>query len=339
MKILIYSPVFLPSVGGLEFMGRMLAEDFIDSGHEAVVVTATPGTTDPQFEQHVVRRPSPRRLLELIRAADVVLHMNLSLKGLWPLLLVRRPLVIGHYGPYRRADGRMGVRDRLKYWFARRAINIACSETVKRDLPASSPVIPNAYDDRVYQAQPGERARDLVFVGRFVSDKGVDLLLRSLVELRKEGLSPTLTLIGLGPDEEGLRAYCKEEGLLGQVTFAGKRTGADAAALLNMHRLMVVPSRSEGLPIAALDGIACGCVVIGSDAGGLPEAIGECGLIFSSGDVAGLTRALVRALKDNALRDRIRTVRAAHLARFSRQVVARQYLDVLESALKRARSG
>jgi glycosyltransferase involved in cell wall biosynthesis len=123
-----------------------------------------------------------------------------------------------------------------------------------------------------------------------------------------------------------------------QVTFAGKLVGAQLATLINKHRIMVVPSRNEGFGIVALEGIACGCVMVGSDAGGIPEAIGECGLIFRNGDVEDLSRALSRALTDNALADRVGAARAAHLACFSRREVARRFIDVIKDAAARAGS-
>lgn len=60
---------------------------------------------------------------------------------------------------------------------------------------------------------------------------------------------------------------------------------------------MVVPSLwDEPFKIVALEGIACGCVVVGSKGGGLKDAIGPCGLTFDNGDVAGLTAQLINLL-------------------------------------------
>ena len=78
---------------------------------------------------------------------------------------------------------------------------------------------------------------------------------------------------------------------------------------------------------------------MGSDAGGLPEAIGERGIIFRSGDVADLSRALMLALTDNGVRERFLAARDNHLARLSRREVAKWYLEVIESAVARAGSG
>ena len=338
LKILVYASAFLPSIGGLELMTKMLAEEFATSGHQVTVVTKTPGQDDLNLRFHVVRNPSPWLLVKLTWAADVLLHMNLNLKGLWPLTVAWRPLVIGHYGQYRRLNGQRGLRDDLKYCVSNWAINIACSKAVKSDLPLRTPVIGNAYEDEMFRILPGERSRDFVFVGRLVSEKGVDLLLEGIVALRERGSRPSLTIVGMGPAEQELRHYCNDRRLNDQVTFAGKLIGDELVALINRHRVMVVPSRNEGFGIVALEGIACGCIVVGSDAGGLPEAVGECGVVFKNGDVPDLVENLLRALSDDGVWKRFAASRNAHLARFTRRRVAEQYLNVIETAVTRAQA-
>jgi glycosyltransferase involved in cell wall biosynthesis len=95
----------------------------------------------------------------------------------------------------------------------------------------------------------------------------------------------------------------------------------------------VVPSRwREPFGIVALEGIACGCVVVGSAEGGLAEAIGPCGLTFPNGDAQALANALSRLLENPAECDRLRQNAAAHLARFTPRHVAGLYLDAMKSA-------
>ena len=76
-------------------------------GDEPVVVTRTPAAGGETEPYEILRSPSPRELLRRTRRSDVVLHQNLSLRGLWPLALARRPLVVAHHSWYRR-DGRIG---------------------------------------------------------------------------------------------------------------------------------------------------------------------------------------------------------------------------------------
>lgn len=332
MRILIYSPAFFPSVGGLELMAKLLGAELTALGCCVRLVTKTPDSLAIKYPFEVVRSPSYADLLRLYRESDVILHMNVSLKALWPFVFVRRPFVISHQGPYRRATGSLGIRDRLKYLSSRFATNIACSKAVRIDLPACSEVIWNGYDDHLFRLLSGDRVNDLVFVGRLVSEKGPDLLLRSLVQLRAGGLKPSLSIAGYGPEERALRSYCRENRLQDQVTFEGKLTGVDLVALMNKCKIMVVPSRSEGFGIVALEGIACGCAVVASDTGGLPEAIGECGITFRSGDGSDLSRALKWLMTDQDRMKLMLSTRDAHLGRFKRREVAKQYFAVIERA-------
>jgi glycogen(starch) synthase len=97
---------------------------------------------------------------------------------------------------------------------------------------------------------------------------------------------------------------------------------------------MAVPSRwAEPFGIVALEGIACGCVVVGTDLGGLPEAIGRCGVTVPNSDISAMARALRSLLEDDGLRAEYRFFATVHLVRHSRSEVARSYLRVLESVL------
>ena len=118
-----------------------------------------------------------------------------------------------------------------------------------------------------------------------------------------------------------------------QVQFAGVKRGAALAEALNAHRVMVVPSLwNEPFGVVALEGMACGCVVIGSEGGGLKQAIGPAGLTFPNGDVAGLAAAIDKALRDPVVRERCRAAAPAHLALHRPATVAKRYLDVFEQA-------
>ncbi len=97
---------------------------------------------------------------------------------------------------------------------------------------------------------------------------------------------------------------------------------------------MVVPSRlAEPFGVVALEGIACGCVLIGSTGGGLCDAIGPCGLIFENNSVTGLATAIRRLLEDEVLCQSLRAHAPAQLEKHSPRRVAEAYLRVFEKAL------
>jgi glycosyltransferase involved in cell wall biosynthesis len=336
VKVLLYSPAFLPQIGGLELNVAHLAHGLQRRGHQVTVVTRTAGDGADELDYRVVRRPGPLALVRLARWADVYFQANVSLRGLWPLLLVRRPWVVSHHSWYRRVDGRVAWQDHLKRWLLRFAAgSIAVSRAVADDLGTPATVIPNAYRDELFRELPGEpRNGELLFVGRLVSDKGVDVLLAALAALAGEGLRPRLQVVGEGPERPRLAAQSAALGLGDQVSFAGTQTGEALVRTMNRHRVLVVPSRyDEPFGIVALEGIACGCLVVGSRGGGLADAIGDCGITFRNGDATDLARALREALARPAIDDEAGRRRREHLAAHASERVIDRYCEVLTGAI------
>ncbi|MBV8784982.1 MAG: glycosyltransferase family 4 protein [Gammaproteobacteria bacterium] len=332
MRILFSSHVFAPSVGGLESVSQTLATEFVRQGHEVRLITRTPGTVERCGKLQVLRAPGAAQLLGLARWCDVYFHNNISLPRAWPLLCVRRPWIVAHHVWI----PRRGLAARLKRLALQAATSISVSHAIARDLPVPSHVIPNPYDDATFRELPDVgRSRDLVFLGRLVSDKGADLLLSALARLRAGGLVPSLTIIGSGPEEAALRRMSEALGLAGAVSFVGECRGAELVRRLNAHRIIVVPSRwQEPFGVVALEGLACGCIPVASSGGGLREAIGECGITFPNGDAAALSEVLGNLLREP---ERVRQLRARardHLRRHTAANVAQEYLGVFDQVLE-----
>ena len=324
MKILLSSYAFYPSIGGLEAVSEMMAEQFSLRGHEVVVITNTVGENKPA-PYRVVRRPGPRHLFRLVRWCDVFLHNNINLRSAWPLLICRRPWVVANHGSI--TDDWIG---RLKRFSARFAATSGVSEDAAQRI-GSTVILPNCYEDEVFRKLPGvEREGELICVARLVSGKGVAVLLRALHQLRSGGLTPKLMVVGSGPEEASLQALTTALGLDAQVKFSGVKRGEELARELNRHKILVAPSTSrEGFGIVALEGIACGCVVVGSERGGLRDAIGPCGVTFPNGDAAALARCLWELLTDEQRILEFRSLAAQHLAQFRKDAVAEAYLSML----------
>lgn len=337
MKILISSHFFHPSVGGIEEVSRILAQEFVRAGHEVKVVTQTSENDGTDFPFTVHRRPGPFDLLRLVEWCDVFLHSNISLQTAWPLLLRRRPWVVAHHTWISRVDGSVGWRDRLKRGVLRRARNIAVSAALRAQIAAPAVVIGNPYRDTLFRCDDAAvRDRELVFLGRLVDDKGADLLFHALARLRERGVKPRLTIIGRGPEEPALRQLSSQLGLDAQVDFAGQKSGAELVGLLNRHRVLVVPSRwQEPFGLVALEGMACGCVPLVADCGGLPDAIGEAGVKFRHQDAGDATDRIEQLLARGADLSRYRDAAPAHLAKHTAEAVAARYLEVLEEAVKK----
>ena len=336
MKILLSSHFFHPSVGGIERVSYTLAQEFVREGHEVIVVTTTREEGEVDFPLKVVRRPSPRELTRLVQWCDVYFHNNISLQTAWPLFFIRKPWVVAHHTWIARVDGRIGIRDRLKQWVSRFATNISISKAMAKHISGPSVIIGNPYSDAEFRKISSvPRERDLIFLGRLVWDKGLDLLVDALNALKKKGLIVKLNVVGDGPELGPLKQQVTRLGLEEQVLFLGTRTGLELMVLLNAHKIIMVPSRwQEPFGLVALEGIACGCVAIGAECGGLPDAIGAAGTTFACGDVADMAFKIAALLNDEALLANYRAEASTHLRNHTARIVARKYLDVLEGAVR-----
>jgi glycosyltransferase involved in cell wall biosynthesis len=335
MRILFCSYVFPPSIGGIETVSRILAEQFCRLGATVTVVTHTPGG-EMGRAYNVQRRPPLGKLRELASDSDIIFQSNISLKTLLPLYFMRKPIVIAHHGRITRVNGRRGWQDHLKRALLFRCSHIAVSQMVAADLPVKSIVIADPFEACEF-IDPGDsmRDRDILFLGRLVSDKGCDLALRALALLKHEGLAPSFTVIGDGPEMPALKQMTAQLGLADQVKFLGAvREGR--GEIVARHRIMVVPSLwEEPFGVVALEGIAAGCAVVASRGGGLPEAVGPCGILFPNGDVEALASALKDLMTSPSLRKQLIARRNEHLEHFQPEAVAKRYLEVFASALQR----
>ncbi|MEM8599754.1 MAG: glycosyltransferase family 4 protein [Bacteroidota bacterium] len=188
-----------------------------------------------------------------------------------------------------------------------------------------------------------EGRRVLLTVGRLVPRKGLDTTLHALARLaaRSDAYSDVVYLvIGDGPDRERLTELTRDLGLADRVRFLGRIQG-NLRAYFSLADVFVMPSRAEGpdvegFGIVFLEANACGTAVIGSTAGGIPDAIvdGETGLLVPPDDADALATALRRLLGDPALRERLgASGRARVLNRFTWDHVADHVFAELEAAL------
>lgn len=330
-RILVYSSAFFPSVGGLEMMAFLIARELGRLGHEVRVVTNTRSEQPDNCPFAVIRAPNWLALFSAVKWSQVVLQFNVNLRAMWTWGLIRRPLVVSHQGIYGRPSGRFGWRDRMKYLVARKVVNIAASPYVAAHLSGRITTIPNAYDDEMFRVKPDVvRNRDFLFVGRLVSDKGADDFVKAFAKICQDRPDVDATIVGIGPESGALAALARSLGIEERIQFLGVRREEALVDAMNQHRFLVVPSKwDEPFGIVALEGIACGCIVIGSGGGGLGFAIGGCGFTFPNGDLHELTGCMERALDRADLCEGYRRSFPQHLAEHSPRAIASRFETVL----------
>jgi len=136
----------------------------------------------------------------------------------------------------------------------------------------------------------------VLFVGTVEPRKGVDVLLAAHAALRGGG-RPDLRLVIAGPPGWGVTPALDGPG----VVAPGRIDDVTLDALYRGAAALAVPSRSEGFGLPALEAMARGCPVVASNAGALPEVVGDAGLLVPAGDAEALAGALDRLLADDAL--------------------------------------
>jgi glycosyltransferase involved in cell wall biosynthesis len=155
----------------------------------------------------------------------------------------------------------LGLPDRLI------AVSAGTAERVRAITGDRLPIFLgyNGIDSDAIDAAPNaDSDTDLLFVGRLLQHKGVDVLIDAVAELSRRGRPVTLTVVGTGPDGDQLCRRAAEHGL--RVDFTGElEAHAEVIGRMKSAQLLVFPTRREGFGLAAVEAMACGTPVITTD--------------------------------------------------------------------------
>lgn len=134
--------------------------------------------------------------------------------------------------------------------------------------------------------QPEAAGNNLLYFGRLSEEKGV----RTLIEAIKLG-NEHLDIVGTGPEEEKLKTLSQKLKLEKQITFHGIKQGEELDKFISQAKAVILPSVwNENMPLALLEAMAKGKIIIASRTGGTPELIeeGKTGYLFPAGNVKAL---------------------------------------------------
>lgn len=171
----------------------------------------------------------------------------------------------------------------------------------------------------------------ILSLGRLSPEKGQDTALDAFAALDRP--DARLLLVGDGASREALEARCARRDLGGRVVFAGWRD--DPWACLGAADVFLLPSRSEGLPLALLEAMAAGIPAVATRVGAVGEVLedGACGLVIDPDDPASLATALREVLSDPDAA-KARADRAARRVRDTYSVAAQaRRLEALYASL------
>lgn len=167
-------------------------------------------------------------------------------------------------------------------------------------------VVPLGVDLNVFRRDPRENKQnesaEILCVGRLVPAKGQMILLRACAQLRDEGYSLRVRLVGDGPDRQHLESYAKEIDL--PVFFEGARSHDETRRILAQADIFSLASFAEGVPVALMEAMAMEIPCVSTNIAGIPELIrdGLDGLLVPASSVEALAEALKRLIQDSGLR-------------------------------------
>ncbi len=256
-----------------------------------------------------------------------------------------------HHG-YTRQDAKMRMYNRMNPWALRAAdaVVTVCqpfeAELAGSGVPQSMiHVIPNAIEPVPVPLHDGTAVRDewnvpagtrvILSIGRLSAEKGHRFLLEAAALLRDSGRFPfVMLLVGDGPERRRLEEQSGVLGLEQYVRFCGQQSQP-----LRFHTaadVFVLPSLSEGSPLALLESMQMRTPIVATAVGGIPETVadGVSACLVPAGDAGKLAEALNRVLSDGSLASSLAS--AAHHAVTTRRnpkAYARRLLELYSSVL------
>jgi rhamnosyl/mannosyltransferase len=211
----------------------------------------------------------------------------------------------------------------LRFAFARASRIIVASPTLAASAPqlrewqSKCAVIPYGLEMAAGDPPPRVAARAaairqeaagqplVLFVGRLVKYKGVDVLLEAM-----RGVPATAVIVGNGPERAALEGAAQQAGVAGRVKFLGEAAPDELAALYRACDLFVLPSvtRQEAFGVVQIEAMACGKPIISTDLGtgtGWVNQHDETGFVVAPRDAEALRAAIARLLSDATLQQRM----------------------------------
>jgi glycosyltransferase involved in cell wall biosynthesis len=326
---------------------------FVDEGPSAGLRRGVELTEEEDGPLHVVRftyRPHAGRLVHLPALLRLgrrfrvdLIHAHIH-RMAWPAAILgavlRRPFVVTENSS-EWPRGLIGPGDLRRAQMSLRRAALVCpvSGRLREAMEGYGVrgrfrVVPNTVDTEVFHPPASPPPADgpvwLVNVAGHVEVKALDVLLHAFALAGSRRPDLRLELIGDGPLTDELRALAAELELGDRVSFAGAATPAEIADRLRASHALALSSLSENMPLAVLEALCCGLPVAATDVGGIPEAVGDDGVLSPAGDPEALAGAILEVVEQRGRFDAQDIARRA-AARWSFQAVGGIWDEIYRS--------
>lgn len=171
----------------------------------------------------------------------------------------------------------------------------------------------------------------IVTVAGLYFRKGIDVLIKSFNMISSHFPLATLYVVGEGPDREAFERQAASLPCASRIVFFGFRN--DARAIMSSADIFILASRQEPLGLVLIEARLANCAIIGSDAGGIPEALdhGKAGLIVKAGDAKSLASALEDILRSPELLADLKRRAAIGLDKFTVARMAHETAQIYDT--------
>ncbi|MCW4129908.1 glycosyltransferase family 4 protein [Prevotella copri] len=197
--------------------------------------------------------------------------------------------------------------------------------------------IPDHAHYTIYNALPGyiqisdnkKENNDIITIGvvsRLEHIKGMDLVVPAFAKVYEKNKNIRLLVVGDGSLRHQMEEDASRSHLCKIIEFAGMQQQRDLQSYYDKIDVLLMPSRSEGFGLTAIEGMARGCVLVASNTGGLPEVVreGYVGLLHQPESVDDLANKICSLIENPKLLEQMRS----HLSDYVHQFTFERYADL-----------
>lgn len=169
------------------------------------------------------------------------------------------------------------------------------------------------------QAKSKDKPLTIGVVSRLESIKGMDLVVPAFAQVKACHPEMQLLIVGDGSLRKQIEEQAHKAGLEEAVEFAGRQPQEKLSSYYDRIDILLMPSRSEGFGLTAIEGMARGCVVVAARTGGLPEVVrnGEVGLLHEPEQVEDLVAQINKLIEQPILWKQFSNKATTYVQRFS----------------------